>query len=198
MLGEPAVCTLSPHTVSAPRKRSRSFHTPDTDRYFSYFACFTRVSGLPLTTSFIQIPNPGILFVSLVPWLLQNKHYQPPEQPKDQKIWPSFKCHMNHTSRQKESRRRPDLRRCRLHTPFQRATDSFVEVERVLNENERMSRDQMNSDGPDFDSEPDAGAVLGSEWTADPILGMTAKQINIKKEVEKYILEQPGKVTSGS
>ncbi|GBP92959.1 hypothetical protein EVAR_84062_1 [Eumeta japonica] len=36
----PAVCTPSPHTVSAPREHSRSFRTPDTDRYFSYFACF--------------------------------------------------------------------------------------------------------------------------------------------------------------
>ncbi|GBP34998.1 hypothetical protein EVAR_28463_1 [Eumeta japonica] len=38
--GYPAVCTPSPHTVSAPRERSRSFRTPDTDRYFSYFASF--------------------------------------------------------------------------------------------------------------------------------------------------------------
>ncbi|GBP30145.1 hypothetical protein EVAR_94990_1 [Eumeta japonica] len=38
--GYPAVCTPSPHTVSAPRERSRSFRTPDTDSYFSYFACF--------------------------------------------------------------------------------------------------------------------------------------------------------------
>ncbi|GBP55096.1 hypothetical protein EVAR_46393_1 [Eumeta japonica] len=38
--GYPAVCTPSPHTVSAPRERSRSFRTSDTDRYFSYFACF--------------------------------------------------------------------------------------------------------------------------------------------------------------
>ncbi|GBP42190.1 hypothetical protein EVAR_25816_1 [Eumeta japonica] len=37
--GDPAICTPSPHTVSAPRERSRSFHTPDTDRYFSYFVC---------------------------------------------------------------------------------------------------------------------------------------------------------------
>ncbi|GBP26660.1 hypothetical protein EVAR_23430_1 [Eumeta japonica] len=35
-----AVCTPSPHTVSAPREHSRSFRTLDTDRYFSYFACF--------------------------------------------------------------------------------------------------------------------------------------------------------------
>ncbi|GBP90734.1 hypothetical protein EVAR_26704_1 [Eumeta japonica] len=48
--GDPAVCTPSPHTVSAPRERSRSFRIPDTDRYFSYFVCFTRVSSLPLTT----------------------------------------------------------------------------------------------------------------------------------------------------
>ncbi|GBP35360.1 hypothetical protein EVAR_20733_1 [Eumeta japonica] len=42
--GYPAVCTPSPHTVSAPRERSRSFRTPDTDRYFSYFACFYALS----------------------------------------------------------------------------------------------------------------------------------------------------------
>ncbi|GBP26021.1 hypothetical protein EVAR_20035_1 [Eumeta japonica] len=51
--GDPAVCTPSPRTVSAPRERSRSFRTPDTDRYFSHFVCFTRVNGLPLTTVFL-------------------------------------------------------------------------------------------------------------------------------------------------
>ncbi|GBP77076.1 hypothetical protein EVAR_61078_1 [Eumeta japonica] len=49
--GDPAVCTPSPRSVSAPRERSRSFRAPDTDHYFSYFVCFTRVNGLPLTTA---------------------------------------------------------------------------------------------------------------------------------------------------
>ncbi|GBP84547.1 hypothetical protein EVAR_65223_1 [Eumeta japonica] len=54
-------------------------------------------------------------------------------------------CDMYPASRQRESRRRPDLRRRRRRrTPFQIATDSFVEIERVRNENERIRINQID------------------------------------------------------
>ncbi|GBP57954.1 hypothetical protein EVAR_82591_1 [Eumeta japonica] len=48
--GYPDVCTPSPHTVSAPRERSRSFHTPIQIAILVISRVFTRVNGLPLTT----------------------------------------------------------------------------------------------------------------------------------------------------
>ncbi|GBP71123.1 hypothetical protein EVAR_37217_1 [Eumeta japonica] len=43
--GYPAVCTPSPHTVSAPRERSRSFHIPIPIAILVISRVFTRVNG---------------------------------------------------------------------------------------------------------------------------------------------------------
>ncbi|GBP72218.1 hypothetical protein EVAR_51125_1 [Eumeta japonica] len=53
----PVICSGLPHRLHAEPAHDfcakgvlPQVHTPDTDRYFSYFVCFTRLDGLPLTT----------------------------------------------------------------------------------------------------------------------------------------------------
>ncbi|GBP10133.1 hypothetical protein EVAR_77549_1 [Eumeta japonica] len=46
--GYPAVCTPSPHTVSAPRVRSGSFHTPMPIAILVISRVFTRVNGFSI------------------------------------------------------------------------------------------------------------------------------------------------------